>query len=62
MDGDQSLDKYTVTHVVTNAQVVGSLYGSDPNSYAVLMRPNGGPHAEDVRLNREIKMYLDKEG
>lgn len=54
-----NLDAYTVTHSITNVQITKDLETSDPTMFACVRVPNRAMHVDDVRLNREVRVYMD---
>ena len=54
-----NLDAYTITHSITNVQISKDLETSDPTMFACVRVPNREMHVDDVRLDREIRVFMD---
>ena len=54
-----NLDAYTVTHSITNVQIAKDLATSNPTMFACVRVPGREAHVDDVRLDKEVRVYMD---
>ena len=55
----ENLDVYTVTHSITNVNIAKDLAAANVNMFACVRVPDRAMHVDDVRLDKEVRVYLD---
>ena len=55
----ENLDVYTVTHSITNVHIAKDLETSNPNMFACVRVPDRAMHVDDIRLDKEVRVYMD---
>ena len=55
----ENLDVYTVTHSITNVNIAKDLATSNANMFACVRVPVRAMHVDDVRLDKEVRVYFD---